>query len=65
MELPDAYKSISEAFVHAGAENECKVRLRYISSDSLSKENICDALTGLHGILVAPGFGERGMVGKN
>ena len=64
VELPDAYKSISEAFVHAGAENECKVRLRYISSDTISAENVGEILGNLHGILVAPGFGERGMVGK-
>lgn len=64
VELPDAYKSISEAFVHAGAANECKVRLRYISSDTISAENVCDIMENLHGILVAPGFGERGMVGK-
>ncbi len=64
VELPDAYKSISESFVHAGAENECKVRLRYISSDTLSDENIYKTMENLHGIVVAPGFGERGMVGK-
>ncbi len=64
VELLDAYKSISESFVHAGAENECKVRLRYISSDTISAENVCTTIGNLHGILVAPGFGERGMVGK-
>jgi CTP synthase len=64
VELPDAYKSISESFVHAGAENECKVRLRYISSDTISAENVGKILGNLDGILVAPGFGERGMAGK-
>ena len=64
VELLDAYKSISEAFVHAGAKNECKVRLRYISSDTISAENVCETMENLHGILVAPGFGERGMRGK-
>lgn len=64
VELPDAYKSISEAFVHAGAANECKVRLRYISSDTISAESVCEIMGNLHGILVAPGFGERGMKGK-
>jgi CTP synthase len=64
VELLDAYKSISESFVHAGAKNECKVRLRYISSDTISAENVCKTMENLHGILVAPGFGERGMRGK-
>lgn len=64
VELPDAYKSISEAFVHAGAENECRVHLKYISSDSIDPDNVCEILGNLHGILVAPGFGERGMIGK-
>ncbi len=64
VELPDAYKSISESFVHAGAENECKVHLKYISSDDIEADNISEILSGLDGILVAPGFGERGMNGK-
>ena len=62
--LPDAYKSIAEAFVHAGAENDCKVKLKWISSEDINKETVESILTGLHGVLVAPGFGERGMEGK-
>jgi len=64
VELPDAYKSISEAFVHAGAENECKINLKMISSEELDSDNINQKLKDLDGILVAPGFGERGIQGK-
>ena len=64
VELPDAYKSIAEAFVHAGAVNECKVQVRWISSESLNAENAEELLRELDGILVAPGFGERGIPGK-
>ncbi|HEY8938227.1 MAG TPA: CTP synthase [Cyclobacteriaceae bacterium] len=62
--LPDAYKSIAEAFVHAGAENDSKVKLKWISSEEINKETVQSVLAGLHGVLVAPGFGERGMEGK-
>jgi CTP synthase len=62
--LPDAYKSIAEAFVHAGAENDCKVNVKWISSEDINKESVADVLKGLDGVLVAPGFGERGMEGK-
>lgn len=64
VELPDAYKSINEAFIHAGAENECKVRVKYIAAESISPENVQEKLSGLAGVLVAPGFGERGLEGK-
>jgi CTP synthase len=64
VELLDAYKSISEAFVHAGAENECKVHLKYIASETITKDNVETRLSELDGILVAPGFGERGLWGK-
>ncbi|RYD94614.1 MAG: CTP synthase [Sphingobacteriales bacterium] len=64
VELPDAYKSITEAFIHAGAKNECKVKVDYIHSEQLTVENAVDRLKGLHGVLVAPGFGERGFEGK-
>ncbi len=65
-ELPDAYKSIYESFVHAGAVNECKVRVQPIHAEALegSYKDVSKALEGLHGILVAPGFGERGIEGK-
>jgi CTP synthase len=62
--LPDAYKSIVESFVHAGAQNDCRVNLKWISSEDISTESVESILKGLHGILVAPGFGERGMEGK-
>ncbi len=64
VELPDAYKSISEAFIHAGAKNECKVHVKYIQSESLTPENAVEKMRGLHGVLVAPGFGQRGIEGK-
>ncbi len=64
VELHDAYKSISEAFIHAGAYNEVKVKIRWIHSQDLTVENVPDLLKDLNGILVAPGFGERGIEGK-
>lgn len=64
VELPDAYKSIIEAFIHAGAANECKVHLKFIQSDYITFENIASQLEGVDGVLVAPGFGERGFEGK-
>ena len=63
-ELPDAYKSIYESFIHAGAVNECKVRITPIHSEKLEVENVVSTLQGYDGILVAPGFGERGIQGK-
>lgn len=64
VELKDAYKSIIESFIHAGAENKCKVELVWIHSESLDAEKVEESLAGLHGVLVAPGFGERGIEGK-
>jgi CTP synthase len=64
VELPDAYKSIAEAFVHAGAQNQCKVKLEYIHSELITDENAKYKLGHLDGILVAPGFGDRGIDGK-
>ncbi|MFN8333795.1 MAG: CTP synthase [Cyclobacteriaceae bacterium] len=62
--LPDAYKSIAEAFVHAGAQNDCRVNLKWISSEEINKDTVKSVIGGLDGVLVAPGFGERGMEGK-
>lgn len=62
--LPDAYKSIAEAFVHAGAENDCKVNVRWISSEDISPDVVDYMLRDMDGVLVAPGFGERGLEGK-
>ena len=64
VELQDAYKSIQEAFVHAGAANDCKVHVRTLQSESVTPENVDELLKGTDGILVAPGFGERGLEGK-
>ncbi|MHA8103278.1 CTP synthase [Aquirufa nivalisilvae] len=64
VELKDSYKSIAEAFIHAGVANEIKVNVKWISSETMDEENIQDTLAGLDGILVAPGFGERGIQGK-
>lgn len=64
VELHDAYKSISEAFIHAGAQNEVKVIINWIHSEELTIENVPILLKNLNGILVAPGFGERGIEGK-
>jgi CTP synthase len=64
VELQDSYKSILEAFIHAGAANEVKVKIESIHSEYLQSENIAIKLSHLDGILVAPGFGERGIEGK-
>ncbi|RED44058.1 CTP synthase [Winogradskyella eximia] len=64
VELQDSYKSILEAFIHAGAENEVKVIVEPIHSEYLSESNIEFKLGHLDGVLVAPGFGERGIEGK-
>jgi CTP synthase len=64
VELPDAYKSINEAFIHAGASNECKVKVTYVHSEMLTIENAAKKLSGFDGVLVAPGFGHRGIEGK-
>lgn len=64
VELHDAYKSIVEAFIHAGAVNDCKVNIEWIHSEELTAQNAEARLKDLHGILVAPGFGHRGIAGK-
>ncbi len=64
VELPDAYKSISEAFIHAGARNECKVVVEFIHSEFINDENVREKLSNKDGLLVAPGFGARGIEGK-
>ncbi len=63
-DLQDAYKSIREAFVHAAAANECKVNVQYIHSENINESNAEELLGKMNGILVAPGFGERGLEGK-
>ena len=64
IELQDAYKSILESFVHAGAMNECKVQIVNVHSEFITDENVAEKLAGLDGLLVAPGFGHRGVEGK-
>jgi len=64
VELHDSYKSITEAFIHAGATNETKVKVRWIHSEELTTKNVVKKLQGVNGILVAPGFGDRGIEGK-
>lgn len=64
IELQDAYKSILEAFVHAGAMNECKVQVVNVHSEFITAENVSEKLGSLDGLLVAPGFGHRGVEGK-
>ena len=64
VELQDAYKSILEALIHAGAINECKVEVRNIHSEYLTPENVVEKLQNIDAVLVAPGFGNRGIEGK-
>ncbi|MFK8059759.1 MAG: CTP synthase, partial [Polaribacter sp.] len=64
IELQDSYKSITEAFIHAGSSNETKVKVRWVHSESLTPKNFEKKLKGVNGILVAPGFGDRGIDGK-
>ena len=64
VELQDAYKSILESFVHAGAANECKVNVHTVHSEFLNEGNVEEKLGKMDAVLVAPGFGERGLEGK-
>lgn len=64
IELQDAYKSIHEAFVHAGVANECSVLVEPIHSEDIDEHNVQSVLGHLDGVLVAPGFGTRGIEGK-
>ncbi|MEL4455593.1 CTP synthase [Lutimonas vermicola] len=64
IELQDAYKSILEALDHAGAQNKLKVNIHPIHSEDLNEQNVSEKLKGLQGLIVAPGFGDRGIEGK-
>ncbi len=64
IELQDAYKSILESFIHAGAMNECKVQVIDVHSETSTDDNVAEKLSRLDGLLVAPGFGNRGVEGK-
>ena len=64
VELKDAYKSISEALIHGGVANDTKVNIHWIQSEKITKANVQKQLANLDGIIVAPGFGSRGISGK-
>ena len=64
IELQDAYKSIHESFIHAGVANNCHVSVEAIHSEHIDGDNVHEKLGHLHGVLVAPGFGKRGIEGK-
>ena len=64
IELPDSYKSIMESLVHAGSVNQCKVNIKSIHSEKITEENVADTFKEVQGIIVAPGFGQRGIEGK-
>ena len=64
VELPDAYKSIIESFVHAGAMNDCKVKLHLIAAEKVTPDTVQELLGSMSGIMVAPGSGARGIDGK-
>lgn len=64
VELKDAYKSIAEAFNHSGSANETKVNVHWIHSENLFSKNVSNTIKNLDGVLVAPGFGSRGIDGK-
>jgi len=64
VELKDAYKSINEAFVHGGSANECKVNIRLVHSEEITRDTAQKLLENVDGVLVAPGFGGRGIEGK-
>ena len=64
VELQDSYKSKLESFIHAGSVNSVKVNVHPIHSESIDKTNVKSLMSNLDGVLVAPGFGERGIEGK-
>ena len=64
VELQDAYKSISESLSHAAAYNDRRLRLVYVHSEKVTRENVDGKLRDLDGVIVAPGFGQRGIEGK-
>ena len=64
IELKDAYKSITEAIIHAGSVNSCKVNVKWIDAETINNKNAANNLKNLSGVIVAPGFGDRGIEGK-
>ena len=63
-DLQDAYKSIRESLSHAGAYNDHKVNISFVNSEFLTEENVAEKLAGLDGVMICPGFGQRGIEGK-
>lgn len=63
-DLQDAYKSIRESLSHAGTYNNYKVNISFINSENITEENVAEALKGQDGIMICPGFGQRGIEGK-
>ncbi len=63
-ELPDAYKSINESFIHAGAMNHCKVKVTYVAAEEVTAASVAEKLGGVSGVFIAPGAGTRGFDGK-
>ena len=63
-DLQDAYKSIRESLTHAGVYNDHKVKLNFVNSEYLTKENVAEQLAGYQGVVICPGFGQRGTEGK-
>ncbi|MDB4710626.1 CTP synthase [Flavobacteriales bacterium] len=64
VELKDSYKSIVESIIHAGAKNRTNVKIKWIHSESINKNNVAELIKNLAGVIVAPGFGQRGIEGK-
>ncbi|MBT5507414.1 MAG: CTP synthase, partial [Flammeovirgaceae bacterium] len=64
VELKDSYKSIVESIIHAGAKNRTNVKIKWIHSESINKKNVGELIENLAGVIVAPGFGQRGIEGK-
>jgi len=64
VELHDSYKSIHESFIHGGAANDCSVNIGYFNSENISDTNVAELMNDIDGILIAPGFGSRGVEGK-
>jgi CTP synthase len=64
IELKDSYKSIVESIIHAGAANECRVKIEWIKAEDVTAKNVASLLKNAKGVIVAPGFGERGIEGK-
>ena len=63
-DLQDAYKSIREALSQAGTYNDCKVQVDFVNSETLTEDNVAEALKGMAGVMIGPGFGQRGIEGK-